>query len=289
MRYMRWSVLINHVIEHCMSKNRGSISCISRFRDETELRRSTTSHTSHTTQLLARSKHMATSAPLTTHNASVHTATVTINTLTVSGKQVTQAVFRQLIESELINYDGTFAGLPWGTVNYHPNKNCQTYRRHLHVVWQDGDQLRQNAIQVPYWDEYWSDTALPDHLLIAGGSVHDRNKEWFEANRKYIAEHPEYLKNNQDRLTPDYYWKIPKWGTIKKGDEFHFTIDGVRCMTLMPHNRHTPEIITEFNKIDYDETLRLFRQEIQEEKARRIRHHARWEEICNLPQLFIAV
>ena len=39
--------------------------------------------------------------PLTTHNAEIKTATVEIRSLTVSGKQVTLAVFRQLREESL--------------------------------------------------------------------------------------------------------------------------------------------------------------------------------------------
>lgn len=39
---------------------------------------------------------------LTVHNATITTAAVEVKTLTISGKQVTLAVFRQLREEQLI-------------------------------------------------------------------------------------------------------------------------------------------------------------------------------------------
>lgn len=83
---------------------------------------------------------------LTVHNATVTTAAVEVKTLTISGKQVTLAVFRQLREENLIGEDGNFLGEPWGYVNYHPDK-CADEKEHLHVVWQrDGDLLRSKVM-----------------------------------------------------------------------------------------------------------------------------------------------
>jgi hypothetical protein len=87
--------------------------------------------------------------PLTTHNAEIKTATVEIRTLTVTGKQVTLAVFRQLEESPLINHDGSLNGVAWGRVNYCPGKTCPVpdHHPHWHVVWQQGTELRRSAIK----------------------------------------------------------------------------------------------------------------------------------------------
>ena len=105
---------------------------------------------------------------LTVHNAQMSTATVEIKTLTITGKQVTLAVFRQLIEEDLIAEDGTLDGIPWGTVNYHPDK-CGTgdYWKdhpHWHVVWQKGGELRRSLVRTQYAVPYvfWS-KALPWH------------------------------------------------------------------------------------------------------------------------------
>ena len=100
--------------------------------------------------------------------ASIESATVTINTLTISGKQVTLDVFRQLKDAVLINHDGSLAGSPWGMVNYH-QKKCDKLEKHAHVVWQLDDQLRQDTIQPPRWEPYRSDTC--DALVFAAGTM----------------------------------------------------------------------------------------------------------------------
>lgn len=85
---------------------------------------------------------------LTTRNAQITTVAVEIKSLTVSSKQVTQSVFRQLIEEPLIREDGTLAGAPWGHVNYHPDKCGDHFARHMHVVWQRGSELRRARIDL---------------------------------------------------------------------------------------------------------------------------------------------
>ncbi|MER5504813.1 hypothetical protein ABT052_05715 [Streptomyces sp. NPDC002766] len=86
---------------------------------------------------------------LTPKNATVTTATIEVQALRIGKKQVTQAVFRQLKEEALITDDGTLKGIPWGTVNYHPDK-CSDAPEHLHVVWQNGDQLCRSTVQMPH-------------------------------------------------------------------------------------------------------------------------------------------
>lgn len=87
---------------------------------------------------------------LTTLNATITTAAVEVKTLTISGKQVTLAVFRQLREEPLIAEDGTLNGVPWGIVNYHPDK-CGDDHPHWHIVWQRGHNLLRSRIdQDPY-------------------------------------------------------------------------------------------------------------------------------------------
>lgn len=77
-------------------------------------------------------------------DAKVSTAAVEIQTLVISGRQVTLAVFRQLLDEEPFDESGTLRGIPWGTVNYHPDPRCKSERsRHLHLVWQFGGELRR--------------------------------------------------------------------------------------------------------------------------------------------------
>lgn len=83
-------------------------------------------------------------------DATIRTAQVEIKALTVSGKQVTLAVFRQLADESLLSADGELLGLPWGTVNYHPDEECRrTSEKHVHVVWQKGSELLRAAVREP--------------------------------------------------------------------------------------------------------------------------------------------
>jgi hypothetical protein len=99
-------------------------------------------------------------ARITVDQAEIHTASVEVKTLTLKGKQVTLAVFRQLQQETLLDADGSFIGLPWGTVNYHPEKGCPSTEAemaevaasketHLHVVWQKENELRRATVYEP--------------------------------------------------------------------------------------------------------------------------------------------
>jgi hypothetical protein len=85
---------------------------------------------------------------LTTQNAQITTAAVEVKTLTISGKQVTLSVFRQLREKPLLADDLTLNGTPWGYVNYHPDK-CGDQDQHIHVVWQTGNDLLRGKVFAP--------------------------------------------------------------------------------------------------------------------------------------------
>lgn len=86
---------------------------------------------------------------LTTQNATITTASVEVKTLTISGKQVTLAVFRQMEEASIISpLDAELAGEPWGRVNYHPDK-CADDKEHIHVVWEKDGELRRATVYEP--------------------------------------------------------------------------------------------------------------------------------------------
>lgn len=84
-------------------------------------------------------------------DAIIRTATVEIRSLSISGKQVTLAVFRQLLTEPVLAYDdhgrATTKGPIWGMVNYHPDKSCNVDSAHVHVVWQRGDELRRSVVE----------------------------------------------------------------------------------------------------------------------------------------------
>lgn len=92
---------------------------------------------------------------ITAEEAIVKTASVELKTLTISGKQVTLAVFRQLEEEWLLDAATCeLAGVPWGRVNYHPDPAyCKDIGSHIHVIWQRGAELRRGLVyaQRPSW------------------------------------------------------------------------------------------------------------------------------------------
>ncbi|GAA3375562.1 hypothetical protein [Streptomyces racemochromogenes] len=102
---------------------------------------------------------------LTAQNATILTASVEVQTLTISGRQVTLSLFLQIPERPLISDDGTLNGVPWGRVNYHPDR-CEpgvgkegrrtiTVPEHTHLIWQCGeDPFRAKVDVVPEFDEH---------------------------------------------------------------------------------------------------------------------------------------
>lgn len=118
---------------------------------------------------------------LNTQNAEITTVVVAVETITISGKQVTQSVFKQLYEGRL--FTGTQQqGTPWGIVNYCPTSDCKASGRelalygplptHIHVVWQVGEELRRTTIWAkrprPIGDEFGparTGEVLPLHIF----------------------------------------------------------------------------------------------------------------------------
>lgn len=117
---------------------------------------------------------------LAVHNAQISTATVEIKTLAITGKQVTLAVFRQLREEPLVADDGTLNGVPWGTVNYHPDR-CADRPEHWHVVWQRGEELLRYAVEVsPRYGLWGSDLLDAFYTLCCAAQLRDDLPEqWF--------------------------------------------------------------------------------------------------------------
>jgi hypothetical protein len=77
---------------------------------------------------------------ITTREAKISTCAVEIKSLTVSGKQMTLSVCRQIQNEYIIDRDtGQLRGVPWGRINYFWG-DCKP--NHLHVIWQKGDELR---------------------------------------------------------------------------------------------------------------------------------------------------
>lgn len=77
----------------------------------------------------------------------IQTLSVTVHALRIGPKQVTQSVFRQLPERRVWDpLTGKLQGTPWGRVNYYWG-DCSN--NHLHVVWDDDEQLFRDCVYHP--------------------------------------------------------------------------------------------------------------------------------------------
>lgn len=231
---------------------------------------------------------------LTVHNAEIKTAAVEIRTLTISGKQVTLAVFRQLRSAPLIAEDGTFNGLPWGVVNYHPDK-CADASEHLHVVWQSGTELRRAAESPPTFSKYvwpdvgedWLDAALLDgwrpHPLDAGARRPDRVLITCKAGTAAIDVDPDSRsqKGVADALWPRSWHRLPDEKAAHEAEIYQSALTAIRT--------RRQALLDEGLDLDREKLAAEMEQEVADEVARRERHRQRWAEIQALPQLFIAV
>jgi hypothetical protein len=248
---------------------------------------------------------------------SIEPATVTISTLTINDKQVTLDVFRQLKEAVLINHDGSLAGSPWGLVNYH-QKRCDKLEKHAHVVWQLGDQLRQDTIQAPRWEPYRSATC--DALVFARGTIDRLPSSTMRSSKppepvelswpRYAARAIWNLRHPHDKVPllpppeePEeparFRWNTPKFGhRVARRDgmyesEWTFRlndINGIECRAKLRDSFvGGPELAAEHSAADQAALLAQFKDEVAAETEHRAKHEARWAEILDLPQLFIAV
>lgn len=107
---------------------------------------------------------------LDVQTAEIATVQAEVRCLTVSGKQVTLAVFRQLEESPLLTGSWDLQGPAWGRVNYHPDR-CTDEREHMHVVWQRGDELRRSRIDrpAPHDGVLWAESDAWLRAAVSGG------------------------------------------------------------------------------------------------------------------------
>ena len=164
------------------------------------------------------------SPQLTVQNAQVSTASVEIKTLTLSGKQVTLAVFRQLIEAPLIKEGGRLNGVAWGTVNYHPDRCGDDTTAHWHVVWQLGDELRRSWVTMTYEPEpvFWSQAL--EHLHVA--SIH----HWLDTGEVRYGQGGIF-----DVFKLDDHWK--RWSWVHDYQQIDFTDEETGIKTGL----HIPE------------------------------------------------
>lgn len=106
--------------------------------------------------------------PLTVQNAELVTATVELKTLSVSGKQVTLSVFRQIPDGQLFTDGFQFSGVPWGRVNYFWDGGPPQPDRQ-HILWQSGSDLFRTIVRK--WDMQVSDVLFYEDIFQKNGAT----------------------------------------------------------------------------------------------------------------------
>jgi len=91
-------------------------------------------------------------------NVQVRTATVEVKHITISDRKLTQTVFRQVQEEDIIDFENAiYKGIPWGHVNYFWGswKGSRATETTKHILWQKADELRRCVINgTRYFDNY---------------------------------------------------------------------------------------------------------------------------------------
>jgi hypothetical protein len=125
--------------------------------------------------------------------AQIKTTAVEIKTLTVSGKQVTLSVFRQIPEEELVDWETmSLKGVPWGNINYFWKDNGN--EDFFHLLWQKGKELRRfilrkNLINIKWHYDYKSyikNTTERLEYLSYVWKEPNYNQNWRETNIPYL-------------------------------------------------------------------------------------------------------
>jgi hypothetical protein len=228
-----------------------------------------------------------TASPLTVQHAEVHTATVSIRTLTIDRKQVTLATFRQLREESVVTWEGELAGVPWGAVNYCPDKKaCEgIIGGHLHVVWQKDSELRR-ATEGPPPRKCGPYSEVADMWLARSLLDGSRPpKEWEGEEWVWRGGRLGCWVNFVAGL-PAIHCPLPgSWGTIG------YPLPPGKDLT--DHQREVLEKVIEdggdwAKSKDATALAKEVADDIREEHRRWTEHHKRWRELEALPQLFIA-
>jgi hypothetical protein len=238
---------------------------------------------------------------LTTETATITTAAIQIRTLTIGRKQVTLAVFRQLREEPLIAEDGTLNGVPWGTVNYHPDK-CGDGHPHWHVVWQRGHELLRSRVEQDPYSTGGSEAAFrcpeADQWLTA------YTHEWLSAPSRE-GESPLHNPLLSTGSPGAYRRRYAKYS------ERPLAFQGVRVVATAseaavaahrenaceypsgPFERGTAKDFLDIEVAAYDASLAELeanlRDVVAEERSRRQVHRETRAALAQLPHLFIAV
>jgi len=176
--------------------------------------------------------------------AQIKTATIEIKAITLSGKQMTLAVFRQLQNEDLIDSQTLqLKGVPWGIVNYHLS-DCPT-EEHYHIIWQKGNELRK-AIVFKNFDSYG------DNKYWVDGSLAILLRDQYVFMKKTVSlieeikNFPQGATKKQIQIIKDYLYN----SGLSSDDYFYYDEDG-DCIAVDENSigKYFKERSTEFINI----------------------------------------
>ncbi len=174
----------------------------------------------------------------------------------------------------LVDDDASLLGIPWGRVNYHPDR-CQNESSHAHVVWQEGSDLkRATEFRPQRYVRVWPE-AGPSWLRVAAleGEVTQRPMEFPR------DEWPTFtVRDTRCAIdVPDDVEKLWTWW----GSSNDIPRDVVRQSLAETFPGRAVPTAAEL-RADVEAELEAARILLE-------RRRERWAEIQALPQLFIAV
>jgi hypothetical protein len=229
------------------------------------------------------------------HDAKIKTMSVGIKAMTVNDRQVTLAVFRQLLDVDLISDDGTLNGIPWGVINYHPDK-CAEGIPHFHVVWQSGEELRRaTIIDPPCFDNYTSDAA-DDYLtfrtvrsVFFGNdppSVSSYNGLWIFNLKDHKEIKISAFESKEAKEARNLLSKV--YGPYPKSFE-----EDIKIRRFFP-DQEIDALNELFKRLNFqrarlNKSVTILQQEVSTEAKRRAKWRETIQGLRQLPQLFIAV
>ncbi|MBB2744659.1 UNVERIFIED_ORG: hypothetical protein FHR35_004508 [Microbispora rosea subsp. rosea] len=217
-----------------------------------------------------------------------------IKAMTVNGKQVTLAVFRQLYDEPLYDfYTWQAVGTPWCRVNYHPDRCDRDSIVHEHVVWQKGDELRRARVDrpsgkvdaVPRFDKRPDDEAAicvaADRISNAWITSVKGTPSYSRTPRSAVEKPVAYVTGEFDegrQVTAKLYLSSPEVASIVKG------------YGSQPH----PSLHGEHERLHPDEqgcrrVAGFLGQRLVQTETWLRQSQDRWNEVRELPQVFIAL
>ncbi|MFC8667071.1 hypothetical protein [Streptomyces sp. NPDC057199] len=238
---------------------------------------------------------------LTTQNATITTAAVEVRTLTITGKQVTLAVFRQLREEPLIADDGTLNGTPWGYVNYHPDKCADDRRKHWHFVWQQGQDLLRSRVDHELTRTSWGCDEGDAFFAAHAREVFEGRGRYFDGRLPAVDNDLTALLHREAPFpvtmtldlgqAPAYFmweeWRSAADKLAKSGDALAAPYEESRRRKLAQAVEGFSCALPEPGEVD--ELYTAYKQKLAREAERRQQHQQVRVGLAQLPQLFIAV